>query len=179
MSSILSKQNLTFDYSAFAALCRLTHTGVYGRIYAKQIVFRRGFAVCRTQTKKVKQMKYIKQFGIIIAVSFIGEVLKYFIPLPIPASIYGLVLMYILLLSGAIKPGSVKETAYFLIEIMPLMFIPAAAGLIETWGIIKPNLLAYAVITVFSTFLVMLISGRVTQLVIKRGKKGGKDNGTV
>ena len=179
MSSILSKQNLTFDYSAFAALCRLTHTGVYGRIYAKQILFRHGFAVCRTQTKKVKQMKYIKQFGIIIAVSFIGEVLKYFIPLPIPASIYGLVLMYILLLSGAIKPGSVKETAYFLIEIMPLMFIPAAAGLIETWGIIKPNLLAYAVITVFSTFLVMLISGRVTQLVIKRGKKGGKDNGTV
>lgn len=129
--------------------------------------------------KKVEQMKYIKQFGIIIAVSFIGEVLKYFIPLPMPASIYGLVLMYILLLSGALKPESVKETSYFLIEIMPLMFIPAAAGLIETWGIIKPNLLAYAVITVFSTFLVMFVSGRVTQFVIKCGKKGGKDNGTV
>ncbi len=137
------------------------------------------FFTVRRYQKKVEQMKYIKQFGIIIAVSFIGEVLKYFIPLPIPASIYGLVLMYILLLSGALKPESVKETSYFLIEIMPLMFIPAAAGLIETWGIIKPNLLAYAVITVFSTFLVMFVSGRVTQFVIKCGKKGGKDNGTV
>lgn len=147
--------------------------------YTQNNLYHGTFLPSAVYQKKVEQMKYIKQFGIIIAVSFIGEVLKYFIPLPIPASIYGLVLMYILLLSGALKPESVKETSYFLIEIMPLMFIPAAAGLIETWGIIKPNLLAYAVITVFSTFLVMFVSGRVTQFVIKCGKKGGKDNGTV
>ena len=42
-------------------------------------------------------MKYIRQFVIILFISFIGEALKYVLPLPIPASIYGLVLMFVLL----------------------------------------------------------------------------------
>ena len=66
----------------------------------------------------------------------------------------------------------VKETAVFLIEIMPLMFIPAAVGLITSWNIIRPKLLAYAAITVISTLLVMLVSGYVTDWMLKGEKKG-------
>ena len=55
---------------------------------------------------------------------------------------------------------------------MPLMFIPAAVGLITSFDILKAHLAAYLVITAVSTFLVMLVSGHVTQLVIRR--KGGK-----
>ena len=89
-------------------------------------------------------MKYLQQFGIILAVSFVGELLNYAIPLSIPASIYGLVLMFVCLCMKWIKLEDVKETAVFLIEIMPLMFIPAAVGLITSWNIIRPKLLAYA-----------------------------------
>jgi holin-like protein len=67
-------------------------------------------------------MKYVKQFLIIMGVSFIGEGLYYLIPLPIPASIYGLVIMLALLLSKKLKLDAVKETADFLIKIMPIMF---------------------------------------------------------
>lgn len=70
-------------------------------------------------------MKYLRQFGIILAVTCAGEIMKYFIPLPIPGSIYGLILMFVLLLTKVIKVEHVKETGEFLIEIMPLMFIPA------------------------------------------------------
>lgn len=73
-------------------------------------------------------MKYLQQFGIILAVSFVGELLNYAIPLSIPASIYGLVLMFVCLCMKWIKLEDVKETAVFLIEIMPLMFIPAGSG---------------------------------------------------
>ena len=38
-------------------------------------------------------MRYLKQFTIILFVSFLGETLHYLIPLPVPASIYGLLLM--------------------------------------------------------------------------------------
>ena len=72
-------------------------------------------------------MKYLRQFGIILAVTCVGEIMKYFIPLPIPGSIYGLILMFVLLLTKVIKVEHVKETGEFLIEIMPLMFIPAGA----------------------------------------------------
>ncbi len=124
-------------------------------------------------------MKYIKQFCIILIVSFIGEVLNYFIPLPIPASIYGLIIMFGCLHFGIIKASSVKHTSYFLIEIMPLMFIPAAVGLITSWNVIRSNLFAYLAITVISTIAVMLVSGRITQLVLKLKKRKEKNNGTV
>ena len=35
-------------------------------------------------------MKYIRQMTIILSVTCVAEILKYFIPLPIPASIYHL-----------------------------------------------------------------------------------------
>lgn len=116
-------------------------------------------------------MKYIRQFAIILTISFLGEVLKSLIPLSIPASIYGLVLMLAALCTGIIKPDSVKESAKFLVEVMPLMFIPAAVGLTESWGIIRPALVPILVLTLVSTVLVMAVSGRVTQAVIRRGRK--------
>jgi holin-like protein len=116
-------------------------------------------------------MKYLKQFTIILAVTFIGEVLYQWIPLPIPASIYGMVLLYIALLTGVIKVSSVKETGKFLIEIMPVMFIPAAAQLLESWGIIKPLFAPIVTILVVTTVLVTVVAGRVTQLVIRKDRK--------
>lgn len=120
-------------------------------------------------------MKYIREFGIIIVISLIGELLNYLIPLPIPSSIYGLVIMFLCLNFKVIKVHEIKKTAVFLIEIMPLMFIPAAVGIIESWDIIKPNVIAYAIITIVSTVLVMAVAGRVTQWVIRHSKKGDKE----
>ena len=116
-------------------------------------------------------MKYLKQFLIILGITFIGEILKMFLPLPIPASIYGMVIMLAGLMTGIIKYESVKETGKFLIEIMPLMFIPAATGLMTSWGIIRAKLFAYLAIAVITTVLVMVVSGRVTQFFLRRGKE--------
>ena len=119
-------------------------------------------------------MKYLRQFMIILLVSFWGELLKYVIPLPVPASIYGLVILFILLETGILKLDAVIETSVFLIEIMPLMFIPAGVGLMESWGDLNSMLLEVVVIILVSTVLVMGVSGKVTELVLKRSanKKG-------
>ncbi len=116
-------------------------------------------------------MKYLKQFGIILILSFAGELLNLLIPLPIPASIWGFALMFVCLQTGFLKLDYVKDTAIFLIEIMPLMFIPAAVGLMESWGIIRAKIIPYLVITVLSTFLVMAAAGKITQAVIRRDRK--------
>lgn len=117
-------------------------------------------------------MKYIKQFFIIIAVTFAGELLARLIPLPVPAGIYGLLILFAGLLTGLVPYESVKETGKFLVEIMPLMFIPATVGLLKVWGIVKDSLLSYAVILIVTTFLVMAVSGLVTQALVRR--KDGK-----
>ena len=118
-------------------------------------------------------MKYVRQFAIILVISFLGEILKAILPLPIPASIYGLVLMLAALILKIIPLEAVKDAGKFLIEIMPLMFIPAAVGLTQSWGRIRPILLPLVIVTVVSTVLVMAVSGRVTQAVIRR--KEGRD----
>ena len=117
-------------------------------------------------------MKFLRQFMIILLLSFLGEVRRMFIPLPIPASVYGLVLMLFCLVTGILKTSQVKDAAFFLIEIMPVMFIPAAAGLIDSWGVLRPLLLPIMVITVVITILVMVVTGRVAQMIAqKRGIK--------
>ena len=116
-------------------------------------------------------MKYLKQFCIIIAISFVGEILNKIVPLPIPASIYGIVILFTLLCTKVIKVSDVKDVSKFLIEIMPIMFVPPAAGLLETWGIVQTGLWQYLLLTVVSTVVVMVVSGLVTQLVIKSGRK--------
>ena len=119
-------------------------------------------------------MKYLRQFGIILGVTCAGEVLKYFIPLSVPGSIYGLILMFILLFTGILKVEHVKETGEFLIEIMPLMFIPAGVGLITSWSQLQSFLVPLFVITVVSTFVVMIVTGKVTDFLISRMGKGEK-----
>lgn len=119
-------------------------------------------------------MKYLRQFGIILAVICAGEIMKYFIPLPIPGSIYGLILMFVLLLLRVIKVEHVKETGEFLIEIMPLMFIPAGVGLITSWEQLQSFMVPLLVITVVSTFVVMIVTGKVTDFLISRIGKGEK-----
>ena len=116
-------------------------------------------------------MRLIGQFLIIAGVSFAGEILSLLLPLPVPASIYGLVLMLILLMTGVVKLHQVKTAADFLIEIMPLMFIPAGVGLLSSWDVIRPHVLSYLVIAAVTTFAVMFVSGHVTQFLLRRGGK--------
>lgn len=115
----------------------------------------------------IKEMKFLKQFGIILAVSFAGELLNYFIQLPIPASIYGLVIMLLLLINKVISIEQVKKTGSYLLEIMPIMFIPAAVGLVTLWGELKGLWFPLCVITVVTTAIVMAVAGRVTQFIIR------------
>jgi holin-like protein len=129
-------------------------------------------------------MKFLIQFLIIIAFSFAGELLHFLLPLPIllhfllplpiPASIYGIILLFLALETKLIKVKHIRETSSFLIAIMPVMFIPAAVGLIDSYQDIGNAWFQYIVVTVVSTFVVMGASGWITQLVIRKGKEAKK-----
>ena len=119
-------------------------------------------------------MNILRQFSIILIISLIGEALSFLIPLPIPASIYGIALLFLLLCTGALRVESVRTVSSFLIAIMPVMFIPAGVGLMESFGLLLPALPAYIFITLFSTLAVMVVSGLATQAVIR--KKNKEDN---
>ena len=128
----------------------------------------------KVPSSKYFNMKFLIQFLIIIAFSFAGELLHFLLPLPIPASIYGIILLFLALETKLIKVKHIRETSSFLIAIMPVMFIPAAVGLIDSYQDIGNAWFQYIVVTVVSTFVVMGASGWITQLVIRKGKEAKK-----
>ena len=88
------------------------------------------------------------------------------------ASVYGLIIMLVALLTGILKLDQVKGAADFLVEIMPVMFVPAGAGLITAWSTLKPICVPVLIMTFISTVIVMVVTGKVTQGVIRMGKRG-------
>lgn len=118
-------------------------------------------------------MKYVKQTLIILAFCALGEVLAAVIPFPVPAAVYGFVLLFIALCTGILKPGQIKETANFLIRIMGILFVPPAVNLLAYLDIITPALVPICTIILTSTCLVFVVAGLVTQAVGRGGKKDG------
>lgn len=116
-------------------------------------------------------MKYLIQFLIIIAFSLAGELLNHLLPLPIPASIYGIILLFVFLELKWVKVHQIKEVSNFLLAIMPILFLPPAVGLLAVWDSIKMCWIQYLGITIVSTFVVMAVAGIVTQAVIRKKAK--------
>lgn len=116
-------------------------------------------------------MRYLFQFGRILAFCFIGEVLHAVLPLPVPASVYGLLLLLLALCSGIVRLEQVRETGLFLTGIFPLLFVPAAAGVMELWAELGVMLLPAVIAIVPVTVLVFAAAGRTTQALIHRKEK--------
>lgn len=117
-------------------------------------------------------MKYVKESAIIFAITLAGEFLNHMLPLPVPAGVYGLFLMLVLLCSGLLKLKDIEATGNFLLDIMPVMFIPASVGLIESYHQLESVLVPVLVITIVSTIIVMVVTGKAAEIMLK-GKKGG------
>lgn len=116
-------------------------------------------------------MKWIRQFMILLAVTLLGEILRALIPFAIPAGIYGLVILFLCLCFGVIKLDQVEGAADFLIEIMPLCFIPAGVGLMTRWAQLQSLLLPVLISLFVVTVLVMVATGFATQYLVRRKEK--------
>lgn len=116
-------------------------------------------------------MKYVKQVSIILLFSFFGEVCHTVLPFPIPASIYGMVLLMLALLLKIVKVEAVEETGTFLVSLLSLLLVVPNVGLMSCWELIEPNLLGIVFLIVSTTVLTFGVSGLITKLFHKRGKK--------
>lgn len=118
-------------------------------------------------------MKYLSQFCIILGFTLVGEALQRFLPLPIPASVYGLVLLFLALCTGIVKLEQVRDVGLFLTSILPILFVAPTVSILEYWELIEARLVPIALLILGSTVLTFGISGTVTRLLA--GKEGKKD----
>ena len=116
-------------------------------------------------------MKYLSQILLICTFSFLGEVLHALIPWPIPASIYGMLLLFAALSVKLIRVEQVKDAGSFLTSFLPVLFVAPIVSLLDCWEQIRPHLLPILAILIGSTILCFAVSGRVTQWYIRRKEK--------
>lgn len=116
-------------------------------------------------------MRYLKQFGIILGFSFLGEVLRWLVPLPIPASIWGMALLFAALSLNLVKTEQMSEAGGFLVKIMPVLFVAPTVKLMDCWSLIQPKLVQILAVIVASTVITFLVSGWVTQWIMSRREK--------
>lgn len=116
-------------------------------------------------------MKYLKQFCVILLFAFLGELCRALIPYPIPASIYGMVLLFGALALKIVKLEQVRQTSGFLVSVLPVLFVAPVVNLMDCWDQVKDHLLPLAVIVLASTVVTFAVAGWVTQALA--GKKGG------
>lgn len=115
-------------------------------------------------------MEYLSQFFILFTVTLIGEALYLLCGLPVPGSVWGMILLFLLLCSGFLKLGRVEKAADLLIGAMPLMFVPVAVGMMESFAQIGSNILQLAFIMAASSVAVFAAAGHTVQFVRGRGK---------
>ena len=119
-------------------------------------------------------MKYLHEAVIIAAVTFAAEIIKFFIPLPVPASIYGLILLFVLLKSGVVKLAQIEHVGGLLLELMPLLLVPASVSFLTVLDTIQEVLLPVLIMGFVGTSAVMMITGRAAQALVRRGGKEKK-----
>lgn len=117
-------------------------------------------------------MKYLSQFLIIMSFSLVGEVLQRLIPMPIPASVYGIALLFGALCLGIVKLEQIKAVGGFLSSILSLLFVPPVVGILENWGVIKTAVLPIVALAIATTVLTFGISGRIAQRFTGKGENG-------
>ena len=119
-------------------------------------------------------MKIIKQIGIIFLVCWLSEVIEKFLPFAFPASVIGMALLLICLLTGVLKIEHIQEKADFLLENMAFFFVPAGVSIINYFDILASNLVPLLIICLVSTLLTFAVTAytvRLTRYLMDRRKK--------
>lgn len=117
-------------------------------------------------------MKYIRQFTILVLLSLSGEVCHALLPLPLPASIYGMIMLSFALWTKLLHVEAVKEMGDYLVYMLPLLFVVPTVGLMGCMDLIRGNFLKMVLIIVVTTVLTFGVAGLIAKLL----GKGGEDD---
>lgn len=120
-------------------------------------------------------MKYLHQLAPIAVFSFLGELCRYLIPYPIPASIYGMVLLFGALALKIVPQKSVQDAGSFLTSFLPVLFVAPAVNIVASWDAIRDNLFSLILVIIVTTVITFAGAGLVTQWLIRRKGDSGHD----
>lgn len=118
--------------------------------------------------KEAFSVKYLYQIMLITVFSLLGELCRYCIPFPIPASIYGMVLLFLTLSMKIIPKKSVEDVGGFLTSFLPVLFVAPTVNIVASWDLIRGDLIVLILVCIVTTIITFAASGLVTDWLVRR-----------
>ena len=119
-------------------------------------------------------MEIIKQLLLILGACFAGEVISALLPITFPSSVIAMILLFVLLLSGALKEANINKAGDFLLQNMSIFFLPSAIGILEHWGVISGVLVQFLLICLITTLITFAATAYTVMFVQKLMNRGGR-----
>ncbi|HGF0352793.1 TPA: antiholin-like murein hydrolase modulator LrgA [Staphylococcus aureus] len=134
--------------------------------------------VVKQQKDASKPAHFFHQVIVIALVLFVSKIIESFMPIPMPASVIGLVLLFVLLCTGAVKLGKVEKVGTTLTNNIGLLFVPAGISVVNSLGVISQAPFLIIGLIIVSTILLLICTGYVTQIIMKLTSRSKGDKVT-
>jgi len=121
------------------------------------------------------QMKILVQIGIVFLLVACADVLSRLLPIAIPVSVVGILLLMSCLMLKIIKTSQIEDIANFFMQNMGFFFIAAGVSILGKYELIKNILFQYSIVTLISTLLTFATTGIAVKLVLHLQNKMRKN----
>jgi holin-like protein len=111
---------------------------------------------------------FIRGFLIILLFLSFGKLISAYLPIPFPASIIGLILLFIALSTSLVKVEWITMSGNFILKYMALLFIPIGVGLLNYFDLIVSHWLVIVFSLLFTTLFIMFVVGHFYQYLCKK-----------
>lgn len=119
------------------------------------------------ERKVAKTYSFLHQVLVISIILLISRIIQSLVPIPMPASVIGLVLLFILLCTGIVKLGQVESVGTALTNNIGFLFVPAGVSVINSLGVLSTSPFLILGLIIVSTILLLVCTGLVSQLIMK------------
>lgn len=125
---------------------------------------------------EVTGLKIFRELAIIFALCLAGILLAELLPFAMPSNVLAMLLLFVLLVWGAVKPCHVQTTSEFMLKNMSFLFLPSIVGVSRHFDLLRSNLLPFIAVCVISTCLTFAATAYTVKgvLWLQRRVRGGK-----
>lgn len=121
----------------------------------------------------------LQELLIILGITYFGNIFKYFINIPLPGVIIGMITLFILIKTGILKLKYIEKTADIILVNMTIFFLPAMVKLIDYIEVLKSGFFRILFLLIITTIITMIVTSKVVHYMIiwKEGRENGDASG--
>ncbi|KIL26212.1 antiholin-like murein hydrolase modulator LrgA [Bacillus altitudinis] len=114
---------------------------------------------------------FLSQAFIFATVMFVSNLISMYLPIPMPASVIGLVLLFILLTTKIVKLEQVEQLGSSLTGLISFLFVPSGISVIQSLGVMQEVGVQVVGVIIIATIMLLAATGLFSQLLMQLSER--------